>query len=482
MAAFDPYHHWLGIPPEEQPPNHYRLLGIKPFETSISAIRNAADQRMAFLKSLQTGEHVQFSQDLLNQVAQAKLCLLDPDKRLAYDARLRQQQAETQPPIQTSPLAPPGSVPSPPVQTPPPSPSEPPVQEGRQPYPTTLSEPVLTDNSSRAQSTFIEPTRTTRFRRYKFQLVSGRRNRFRFIFTGFSLGISLTLLLAVVLIFRSNWRADLSGVANQNRTAMSSSEVGHPKTKPPSSPQVKPTKPDLTKPTIITGAADPTTDGVRNTPHLESHRQVKLKPRAIRSTQDLASDRKSLTPQQRSELAGCLAAARAALTDRRLPVADSQLQRAMDLAASSEFEPMADRLHTLQHYVQQFWWAVEKGMQNLDDVGQLMLASGEPVSVVEATSEKIRIRQKGQSQTYEKMALPGNLALAIAKHWLDEGNLVNKLVEGAFVAVDPDFNTEKARRIWRNIAENGATVPDDIIDNVADLLDCLADSYADLVK
>ena len=30
--SFDPYHRWLGIPPREQPPNHYRLLGIDLFE------------------------------------------------------------------------------------------------------------------------------------------------------------------------------------------------------------------------------------------------------------------------------------------------------------------------------------------------------------------------------------------------------------------------------------------------------------------
>lgn len=29
---FDPYSEWLGIAPEEQPPDHYRLLGIAPFE------------------------------------------------------------------------------------------------------------------------------------------------------------------------------------------------------------------------------------------------------------------------------------------------------------------------------------------------------------------------------------------------------------------------------------------------------------------
>jgi hypothetical protein len=27
-GPFDPYHRWLGIPPQEQPPNHYRLLAL----------------------------------------------------------------------------------------------------------------------------------------------------------------------------------------------------------------------------------------------------------------------------------------------------------------------------------------------------------------------------------------------------------------------------------------------------------------------
>ena len=28
-GAFDPYHKWLGIPPKQQPPDHYRLLGVE---------------------------------------------------------------------------------------------------------------------------------------------------------------------------------------------------------------------------------------------------------------------------------------------------------------------------------------------------------------------------------------------------------------------------------------------------------------------
>ena len=56
-AKFDPYYRWLAIPPEEQPPNHYRLLGVKLFETDEDVISAAVDQRMMHLRSFQTGPH-----------------------------------------------------------------------------------------------------------------------------------------------------------------------------------------------------------------------------------------------------------------------------------------------------------------------------------------------------------------------------------------------------------------------------------------
>jgi WD40 repeat protein len=85
----DPYYTWLGIPPEERPINHYRLLGLSLFEQDQTVIANAADQRMAFLKTFQTGPHGRLSQDLLNEAARARICLLNPDKKSQYDADLR---------------------------------------------------------------------------------------------------------------------------------------------------------------------------------------------------------------------------------------------------------------------------------------------------------------------------------------------------------------------------------------------------------
>jgi hypothetical protein len=86
---FDAYFKWLGIPPEEQPPNHYRLLGIDPFESEADVIRRAAANRVTSFRVLLTGKHGVLAEEVLRRVAEAKACLLDPDKKAGYDRKLR---------------------------------------------------------------------------------------------------------------------------------------------------------------------------------------------------------------------------------------------------------------------------------------------------------------------------------------------------------------------------------------------------------
>ena len=88
-GAFDPYHKWLGISPEEQPANHYRLLAIREFESDPEVIESAADRQMAHVRSFQTGPHSAHSQRLLNELSAARLCLLTPAKKAAYDKQLQ---------------------------------------------------------------------------------------------------------------------------------------------------------------------------------------------------------------------------------------------------------------------------------------------------------------------------------------------------------------------------------------------------------
>ena len=93
MEDFDPYRKWLGIPPVEQPPDHYRLLGIGRFEDDPDTISNAADRQMSHLRTFQAGPHSALSQKLLNEIAAARLCLLDPAKKAQYDFDLRARHA-----------------------------------------------------------------------------------------------------------------------------------------------------------------------------------------------------------------------------------------------------------------------------------------------------------------------------------------------------------------------------------------------------
>jgi hypothetical protein len=93
MAAFDVYYKWLAIPPAEQPPNLYRLLGLNIFEADPDVISIAADQRMAHIRSFQTGPHSDLSQAILNELASARVRLLTPEKKAAYDESLRLQVA-----------------------------------------------------------------------------------------------------------------------------------------------------------------------------------------------------------------------------------------------------------------------------------------------------------------------------------------------------------------------------------------------------
>jgi hypothetical protein len=86
---FDPYRKWLGIPPRDQPPHHYRLLGIAAFEDDPDVIENAAARQMRHLRTFQSSKHAVQSQRLLSEIASAKLCLLDAAQKAAYDQQLR---------------------------------------------------------------------------------------------------------------------------------------------------------------------------------------------------------------------------------------------------------------------------------------------------------------------------------------------------------------------------------------------------------
>jgi WD40 repeat protein len=91
MSEFNAYHKWLGIPPDEQPPNHYRLLGITLFEKDKAVIVAALDQLQLLLQEKAVGPQGLSAEPLLEQLQQARLCLLNRLTKAHYDSQLRRQ-------------------------------------------------------------------------------------------------------------------------------------------------------------------------------------------------------------------------------------------------------------------------------------------------------------------------------------------------------------------------------------------------------
>ncbi|MFN0017703.1 MAG: LamG-like jellyroll fold domain-containing protein [Pirellulaceae bacterium] len=114
---FDPYYTWLGIPKEDQPADHYRLIGIRPFEDNADVITNVMDQRMQYLRSMQVGKRSALTQRLLNEISTAGGCLLDKDRKKVYDRELKAKHAAAAKAGKSEPASAPIPKPSP-VATP----------------------------------------------------------------------------------------------------------------------------------------------------------------------------------------------------------------------------------------------------------------------------------------------------------------------------------------------------------------------------
>ncbi|QDU60983.1 translocation protein TolB [Planctomycetes bacterium Pan216] len=82
------YHEWLGIDESIAQPNHYQLLGLENFEANPDTIHRAALTRIAKLRPYQAGQHSELSQELMNQISMARVCLLDAEAKGEYDLQL----------------------------------------------------------------------------------------------------------------------------------------------------------------------------------------------------------------------------------------------------------------------------------------------------------------------------------------------------------------------------------------------------------
>jgi hypothetical protein len=86
--AIDVYKDWLGIPEGPRPPDHYQLLRLVQFEDAVEKIRANYKKLNAHVRKYATGQYQDESQNLLNEMAKAMLCLTDLERKREYDLSL----------------------------------------------------------------------------------------------------------------------------------------------------------------------------------------------------------------------------------------------------------------------------------------------------------------------------------------------------------------------------------------------------------
>lgn len=84
----DVYKDWLGIPEGPRPPDQYELLRLVRFEDSTEKVRANYKKLNAHVRKYATGQYSVISQNLLNELAKAMLCLTDPERKREYDESL----------------------------------------------------------------------------------------------------------------------------------------------------------------------------------------------------------------------------------------------------------------------------------------------------------------------------------------------------------------------------------------------------------
>lgn len=84
----DVYRDWLGISEAARPLNYYQLLRLEPFADDVARIRAHYKKMNAHVRKFATGDYAAESQELLNELARAMLCLTDVQRKREYDASL----------------------------------------------------------------------------------------------------------------------------------------------------------------------------------------------------------------------------------------------------------------------------------------------------------------------------------------------------------------------------------------------------------
>jgi hypothetical protein len=431
---FDPYLHWLGIRDPQRPPDYYRLLGIELFEGDPDVIANAADRQMSHVRTFQTGRHSAESQQVLNELARAKLCLLDPPKKAQYDAwLLSEQQPATQPAGQ-----PPGTVV--PSQTPLQSP---PAAAGAVPVSPAVPAAVPPVGGSPRGRTPIESSPSLTFPRTRR---IPRTSAIVAVLIAMILALSAGILLVLTKGGTERERQQAAGVGQETPAPTEDGSGTETETLPGAGPG----------PSGRQTAASTPGESTRPQPGAPASPGAQLKPEAGSRVRPQAKPSPELQPVAQAPLETpttvdeAISLARKAMAARNPEAARRYLDVADELALPRDH----DRIESLREALGPlagFLTALRRGIEELKP-GETLDVAGRQVAVAEVAADSVILQDGDQQTRYTAATLPWELALAVAGRKLPDvsASLVSK---AAFLIFDPQGDRDLARQ-WCGEAES----------------------------
>ncbi len=257
MSDFDFYHKWLGIPPKDQPPHHYRLLAIESFESDPEVIAAAADSCMEHVHAFQTGEHSQDSQRLLNELASARVCLLNTEKKAQYDAALRAAWEHTTAIAARSVAAAPSvALPS------------------RSPRAARVLDATTTAGQSNGLVILGDPANVPETASPKSRANGGKMRRLRWFAVVFAAAAATVLLSVLVTLFR-NSRGPVTAADGQHQPNTAAKVAGKSQSRDPR-PREK-TAPTVEEPTPLRGLLPAANTPAKQVPAIRKRPVARLK-------------------------------------------------------------------------------------------------------------------------------------------------------------------------------------------------------------
>lgn len=460
---FDPYRKWLGIPPKDQPPHHYRLLGIATFEDDPDVIENAATRQMAHVRTFQTSkQHGPISQKLLTELSAAKVCLLTPDRKAAYDEQLRERLASAGQ-LSSLNLAAAVAEPAPESESVP-EPELPPLVGGSdfrwrtgdessfesEPPPVPIPMPAVMTGTAVTAPAFPAirraSTSASAVRPYRKQ------SALPIVILVASL-LGLVVLGGVALVYANRQTGNAGGRSKANPVS-AGSERSPTKTTTSSAQPADKNASSKSTPFPVGTSATSSGSGSGNTsfpaptPAVETSKPVSQ------------ADRNELSDGMRQSLFLC----EQALKERKDKEFQQHFAQAEQLAANkglpeqAKFQEQVDDLRVLGQLNGEFWTTVRDNLFNKLDVGERIEFQQDKFELISREGEMIEYHLNGDRHSGAVRQLEPQAAILIASKTIKWEEPVTFLPIAAFLSVDGRVTDDAQRKFGKQLFAIGRLI------------------------